>query len=54
MSLWIAQNLPAKVVMAYAGHSSIQITFDLYGHLFPDDSYHEQMAAAELSVIQGG
>lgn len=51
VSLWIAQGLPAKVVMEYAGHSSIQITFDLYGHLFPSDGHHDQMAAAEQSVV---
>jgi integrase len=25
----------AKAISTYMGHSSIQITFDLYGHLMP-------------------
>ncbi len=37
--------------MEYVGHSSVQTTLDLYGHLLPDDSHHDEMAAAELSVI---
>jgi len=37
--------------MEYAGHSGIQITMDIYGHLFPEDSHHDEMAAAELSVV---
>ena len=34
------------------GHSSIQMMFDTYGHLFPrleDD--HAKLAAGELSVV---
>lgn len=37
ISSWIAQNLPIKTVSTYAGHSSIQVTMDRYGHLFPSD-----------------
>lgn len=33
-SLWIEQNLNAKRVQTLLGHSSIQMTFDTYGHLF--------------------
>ena len=33
-SLWIAQGFSAKQIQTWMGHSSIQITFDLYGHLF--------------------
>lgn len=37
ISSWIAQNLPIKTISTYAGHSSIQVTMDRYGHLFPSD-----------------
>jgi len=29
-------ELTAKAVQSRMGHSSIQVTFDTYGHLFPD------------------
>ena len=35
-SLWIEQGLNPKRVQQLMGHSSIQLTFDVYGHLFPD------------------
>jgi integrase len=41
----IASGLNAKAVTVLLGHSSIQITFDRYGHLFPG---HEDEAAARL------
>ena len=34
-SLVIAAGVNAKAITAYLGHSSIQTTFDLYGHLMP-------------------
>lgn len=33
-SLWIEQSVNAKRVQYLMGHSSIQVTFDTYGHLF--------------------
>jgi integrase len=35
-SLWIEQGLNPKRVQQLMGHSSVQVTFDVYGHLFPD------------------
>jgi integrase len=35
VSMWIASGLPVKVVSELAGHASIAITLDRYGHLFP-------------------
>ena len=35
ISMWIASGLPVKVVSELAGHASIAITLDRYGHLFP-------------------
>jgi integrase len=31
----IAAGVNAKALAAYMGHSSIKVTFDLYGHLMP-------------------
>ena len=37
-SLLIASGANPKEVMAELGHSSIQITYDLYGHIFQDEA----------------
>jgi hypothetical protein len=34
--LLIAQGAHPKAIQAHLGHSSIQVTMDRYGHLFPD------------------
>jgi integrase len=36
-SLYIAAGTPPKVVQRILGHSSVAITLDLYGHLYPDE-----------------
>lgn len=36
ISLWIASGANPKVVQAKAGHASIKVTYDRYGHPFPD------------------
>jgi integrase len=40
-------ELPAKVVQERLGHSSIQVTLDTYGHLFPRGDDSEKLAEAE-------
>ena len=35
MSLLIQTGVHAKYIQEQAGHSSIQVTMDTYGHLFP-------------------
>jgi integrase len=37
ISTWIAANVPIKTIMTWAGHSSIQMTMDRYGHMFKND-----------------
>jgi len=37
-SLWIEQGFGPKRVQALMGHSSITMTFDRYGHLFPNEA----------------
>jgi len=39
-SLLIAQGAHPKAIQAHLGHSSIQVTMDRYGHLFPDALGH--------------
>ncbi len=43
----IAAGANAKTISAYMGHSSIQVTFDRYGHLMPGN---EAEAAAMLEA----
>jgi integrase len=48
----IEQGFLPKRVQALLGHSSIQMTFDVYGHLFPSpEDDHAKFAAGELTVI---
>lgn len=44
-SLWIEQRVNPKRVQRWMGHSSIQVTFDTYGHLF--DQADQDAAVAE-------
>jgi integrase len=44
-------ELPLKVVQHRLGHSSIRMTSDRYGHLFPSGDTSAEMAAAEKSLI---
>lgn len=44
-------ELPPKVVQERLGHSSIVMTMDTYGHLFPRGDDAEELAAAEASLF---
>lgn len=43
VSTWIEQELRPKTVQTYAGHSSLSVTMDRYGHLFPSDEHKAAM-----------
>jgi integrase len=46
------QGLPPKVVQERLGHSSIVMTMDTYGHLFPaGDDAHKRLADAERALL---
>ncbi|MHC2488158.1 site-specific integrase [Sinorhizobium meliloti] len=44
-------GLPLKVVQERMGHSSITMTADTYGHLFPRGDDADELAAAEASLL---
>jgi integrase len=44
-------ELLAKVVQERLGHSSITMTLDVYGHLFPRGDDSAELAAAERSLL---
>jgi integrase len=43
--------MPAKVVQERLGHSSITMTMDVYGHLFPRGGDSAELEAAERSQL---
>jgi len=47
--LFIEQGFSPKRVQALMGHSSIQMTFDTYGHLFPAPE-DDQVAMRQLQA----
>jgi integrase len=50
ISCWIDAGLPPKTVQTFAGHSSLQVTMDRYGHLFWSDSHGQAMDAIAASI----
>lgn len=44
-------GLPPKVVQERLGHSSITMTMDVYGHLFPRGDDGDELAAAEQALM---
>jgi len=45
VSTWIEAGLAPKTIQTFAGHSSLQVTMDRYGHLFPSDDHKAAMDA---------
>lgn len=43
ISTWIESGLSPKTVQSFAGHSSLQVTMDRYGHLFPSEDHQLAM-----------
>jgi integrase len=39
ISTWIEAGITPKTVQTFAGHSSLSVTMDRYGHLFPSDDH---------------
>lgn len=51
-SMLIAQGESPKYICDQLGHSSIQVTFDVYGHLFPQ-SREEPAAKVQKADVRG-
>jgi integrase len=43
VSTWIEAGMAPKTVQTFAGHASLQVTMDRYGHLFPSDQHRRAM-----------
>ena len=51
-SFLIAQGCNPKRLQTLMGHSSIQMTFDTYGHLFPNpDDDHAMMRKLQVQLV---
>jgi integrase len=44
-------GLPPKMVQERLGHSSIVVTMDIYGHLFPRGDDADELAKAERTLL---
>jgi integrase len=51
ISCWIEAGLQPKAVQVFAGHSSLQVTMDRYGHLFPSEDHRQAMDAIAVKVF---
>lgn len=53
ISTWIEAGLQPKTVQTFAGHSSLAVTMDRYGHLFASESHSAAMDKIAASVFSG-
>ena len=43
ISTWIEVGLSPQIIQTFAGHSSLQVTMDRYGHLFKSEDHRKAM-----------
>jgi integrase len=53
VSTWIEAGLSPKTVQTFAGHASLQVTMDRYGHLFPSDDHRRAMDQIAKQLFTG-
>jgi integrase len=51
VSCWIEAGLNPKTVQTFAGHSSLQVTMDRYGHLFKSDDQKKAMDVIAKNIF---
>ena len=54
VSTWIEAGLAPKTIQTFAGHSSLSVTMDRYGHLFPSDDHKAAMDAIAEELMMCG
>lgn len=52
ISCWIEAGLAPKTVQTFAGHSSLQVTMDRYGHLFKSEDHRRTMDAIAQDMLE--
>jgi integrase len=45
VSCWIEHRLAPKTVQTFVGHATLQMTMDVYGHMFPSEDHSKAMDA---------
>lgn len=53
-SVQIVQGVTPKRLQKLMGHSTLKLTMDTYGHLWPDDAADQARASAVEKVLQAG
>jgi integrase len=53
ISTWIESSMTPKTVQTFAGHSSLAVTMDRYGHLFPRDDHRAAMDKIADEIFAG-
>jgi integrase len=51
VSAWLASGIDPKTVQYWAGHATLTLTIDRYGHMIPRHDDHARIAAAERSLL---
>ncbi|MGB8750130.1 MAG: tyrosine-type recombinase/integrase, partial [Pseudolabrys sp.] len=54
VSTWIEAGLAPKTVQTFAGHASLQVTMDRYGHMFPSDDHRRAMDQIAKGLFKNG
>jgi len=52
VSCWIEAGLNPKTVQTFAGHSSLQVTMDRYGHMFKSDNHKKAMEGIASDIFR--
>lgn len=52
VSCWIEAGLQPKTVQTFAGHSSLQVTMDRYGHMFKSEDHQRAMDAIAKEMFK--
>jgi integrase len=53
VSTWIEAGLSPKAVQTFAGHASLQMTMDRYGHLFPSEDHKRAIDGIATTLFTG-
>lgn len=51
ITMWLKRGHDFKAAQRYAGHGSLALTLDRYGHFIPDADAHARMSEIERSVL---